>query len=166
MKLTILFCLSIATGLLFAAASRADDASVTPGLFQEKCGRCHDRAGVLVRERLDLVDETLKGRASGRDLREILPRHFGRRPNQEVEAITQALMRLARKQGRFQVRCGICHASAEEVVRHRLIIVEGELRGRYTGRDIGEFLTRHGTSSAEEAAFFEDVLRRIARSSP
>ena len=134
-----------------------------PGLFQEKCGRCHDRAGPLVRERLTLADDTLVSRESGRDLRVILPKHFGRRGADEVAAIYRELLRVARGRGWFEVRCGVCHESAEDLARDALILRDGALVGRYTGRDITDFLRRHGTGSAEEAAFFEGVLRRQVR---
>ena len=134
-----------------------------PGVFQDKCGRCHDRAGPLVRERLTLTDDGLVSKATGRDLRAILPKHFGRRGEDEVAAIYRELLRVARGRGWFEVRCGVCHESAEDLARHALILRDGALAGRYTGRDIADFLRRHGTDSAEEAAFFEGVLRRQVR---
>jgi mono/diheme cytochrome c family protein len=70
------------------------------------------------------------------------------------------VLRVAQGRGRFIERCGICHQSAETLARDKLILVGGALRGRYTGRDMTTFLLRHGTRDAEEAAFFERVLRR------
>lgn len=164
MKPTVLSCVIAALWLLSGSPPMASEAVLQPGLFQTLCGRCHDRAGVLVRDSLDVTDGILRARRSGRELSKFLPGHFGRPSPQQVDAVSQALLRIARQQGRFQTRCGICHASAEDLARHELIIVDGTLLGRYSGRKIGAFLERHGTSSAEEAAFFEAVLRRVTES--
>ena len=130
-----------------------------PGLFQEECGKCHDRAGTLVRDRLKLVDGVLTTRRTGRDLRAFLPTHFDRRSTDEVAAIYKELLRVAQGRGWFEVRCGMCHTSAEDLARRALILRDGKVVGRYTGRDIAAFLRGHGTGSAEEAEFFEGVLR-------
>ena len=135
-----------------------------PGLYFERCGRCHGGAGELAVKSLTVVDGRLVGRKSGRDVAEFLKRHYGRLSAEEREIVTQALLRVAQGRGRFKVRCGICHESAEALARLELILVEGELRGRYTGRMIADFLIGHGTRSADEAAFFTDVLRRHSKS--
>jgi hypothetical protein len=43
-----------------------------------------------------------------------------------------------------------------------LIVVDGALRGRYTGNDVRAFLLDHGRLDAEGAAFFHDALLQIA----
>ena len=131
-----------------------------PGLFQEKCGKCHKQAGPLVRERLTESDGVLVGAQSGQDLRVFMRGHFGRPSAEEIGAIYGALLRIARGGGRFVVRCGICHESAEDLAQNDLVWRQGALVGRYSGRNISAFLIGHGTDSAEEAAFFESVLRR------
>lgn len=135
-----------------------------PGLFRALCGPCHDGAGALVRDSLDLVDGILKGRSSGTPLRDFLPGHVRDLSAEDAQAIDRALFRVAEGRGRFQERCGICHRSAEGLARHHLILAEDVLRGRYSGREIGPFLAAHGTRSNEEADFFHAVLRRWAPS--
>lgn len=132
------------------------------GLYWEHCGGCHDGAGALARKSLDLVDGVLRGRRGGTPLRDFLPGHVRKLSLEEVRVIESALLRVAQGKGRFQERCGICHRSAEDLARHHLILADGVLRGRYSGRDIGEFLASHGTRSGEEADFFHKVLRRWA----
>ncbi len=134
-----------------------------PGLFRERCGNCHEGAGKLVKETLVVVEGVLRSRGSGSDVRGFLKHHLGGLSPQEAAIIYQVLLRIAERGGRFQQRCAICHVSAEELTRDKLIITDGVLRGRYTGRDIGEFLLSHGTSSPEEAAFFEGVLKRLGQ---
>ena len=150
---------------LFLALSPVPGQAQNPertGLFREHCGACHDGAGRLARESLEVVDGTVRGRRSGTALTEFLPGHAGGFSVEVVQAIDRVLLRVAQGKGRFQERCGICHRSAEGLARHRLILKEGQLRGRYSGRDIARFLVSHGTRSREEADFFHGVLRRWA----
>ncbi len=137
-----------------------------PGLFWEKCGACHGPAGPLVRERLSLTPAGTLATADGKDLHAFLRRHFGAPDQAEIEAIYGALLRLARGQGRFRIRCGICHESAESLARESLILRGDAVIGRYTGREIGSFLLGHGTEAASEAAFFEAILRRHLTAAP
>ena len=65
--------------------------------------------------------------------------------------------------GQFRQRCAVCHGHAEAFAAARLVIRDGVLRGRYSGRDIEAFLPRHGRLDAEGAAFFGAVLRRFAQ---
>lgn len=137
-----------------------DPAEQRPGLFRDKCGRCHKRAAPLVFGQMSLDDGVLFTAEKGQDLRVFLRRHYGRPKDDEIAAIYAALLRVAQGKGRFKTRCGICHESAEQVAKEFLIRRDGRLFGRYTGRDIAVFLQRHGTDSLEEAAFFTSVLER------
>ena len=134
------------------------------GLVRERCGGCHEGAGALARDSLDLADGVLRGRRTGTALRDFLPAHLRGLSAEDARAIEAALLRVAQGKGRFRERCGICHRSAEDLARHRLILVDGVLRGRYSGRRIDAFLVSHGTRSGEEADFFRAVLRRWAPS--
>jgi hypothetical protein len=67
--------------------------------------------------------------------------------------------------GQFREHCAICHDHARELARLELIIVDGRLRGRYSGRDMAEFLKEHGRLDAAGVAFFHDLLSRMARDS-
>lgn len=148
-----------------AWSGRATEKDEQPGLFRERCGACHEGAGVLAKQSLVVVDGVLFGKDSGRDIRDFLPGHFGRLTEPQLGAVYSALLRVVRDGGRFEARCAICHREATALAREKLILVDGQLRGRYTGRDIGAFLTGHGTRNPEEAAFFEGVLRRFTTSS-
>ena len=132
-----------------------------PGLYFEQCGNCHGSADELLKERAALKDGVLLGRRSGQDIRAFLGRHFGQRSEADVATIYMELLRIAVRGGRFKQQCAICHVSAEELARKSLILRDGELFGRYSGRPIADFLTRHGRlPTQEDAAFFEQVLRR------
>ena len=132
-----------------------------PGLYFEQCGNCHGSADALLEERAILKSGVLLGRSSNRDIQTFLGRHFGQRSEADVATIYMELLRVAKGGGRFKRQCAICHVSAEELARKSLILRDGELFGRYSGRPIADFLTRHGRlPTQEDAAFFEQVLRR------
>jgi hypothetical protein len=150
--------------LLVVSASRAADTTERHGLFQQRCGDCHEGAGKLAEESLFIVDGVLFGRDSGRDIRDYLADHFGGLSGARLESVYRVLLRNAQSGGRFKERCAICHVQADALAREKLILVDGQLKGRYSGREIGTFLTGHGTRSPEEAAFFERLLRRFTAS--
>ena len=155
---TLVAAVFIMTALVPAMASAQSEE--WPGLYYRQCGNCHGGAHELLEERAILKDGILLGRSSSQDIRAFLGRHFGRRGEADVAAIHMELLRVAKKGGRFQRQCAICHVSAEALARHNLIWKDGELYGRYSGRRIGDFLTRHGRLATHDAAFFEEVLRR------
>jgi len=159
----LLFTLVVCS-LLVESVSRAADTAERPGLFQQRCGACHEGAGKLAEESLFIVDGVLFGRDSGRDMRDFLADHFGGLTGADLETVYRVLLRNAQNGGRFKERCAICHNEADALARKKLILVDGQLRGRYSGREIGAFLTGHGTRSSEEAHFFERLLRRFTAS--
>jgi len=103
----------------------------------------------------------LLGRASNRDVREFLGNHFGNRGEADAATIHMELLRVAKDGGHFRQQCEICHVSAEALACESLGWKDGGLYGRYSGRRIGDYLTRHGRlATQDDAAFFEEVLRR------
>lgn len=132
-----------------------------PGLFHQQCGACHDRAQDLLEQRAALQEGVLRGRESGRDIRAFIGDHFGRRTEADVTAVYAELLRVAQGGGRFQQQCAVCHVSAEMLAHDSLVLRDGELYGRYSGRRIADYLARHGRLAVQkDAAFFTDVLRR------
>jgi len=110
-----------------------------------------------------MVDGHLRGRASGRDIRAFLATHHPPPRPGQIEALYRLLRRHAEAAGQFRERCAICHDHARELARLELIMVDGRLRGRYTGRDIDEFLANHGRLDAAGVEFFVDLLTRMVR---
>jgi mono/diheme cytochrome c family protein len=154
---------ALAAGLLatILGAAKAPAESVDlHRLFEERCQSCHGHAGDFAREHLSIVEGVLRGRTP--DLRRFLERHHGPRTAAEADALYQMFFRQVEAGGRFKQRCGICHDSAADLARNRLIVVDGTLRGRYTGRDIHAFLLDHGRLDAKDAAFFYDALLQVA----
>ena len=152
---TILFVIALVPGVVRAQVQE------WPGVYYPQCGSCHGDAQGILEERAILKDGTLLGRRSNRDIRDFIGRHFGQRNSGDVETIYMELLRVAQGGGRFRRQCAICHVSAEELARRTLILKDGSLYGRYTGRPIAEFLIGHGRlAKQEDAAFFEQVLKR------
>lgn len=146
---------------LLAPLPAAAQSEAWQGLFARQCGGCHGTARDLLRDRADLVEGVLVGRESGQTLRIYLRRHFRERSREEIAVVHAELLRVAQGGGRFSRRCAVCHESAEALARDRLILRDGRLHGRYSGRDIANHLQSHARiAGAEEATFFEKVLRR------
>ncbi len=133
-----------------------------PGLFQERCGRCHDEAGRFAAAHLSVDDGVLRARHTGQVLQSFLPGHPGRLDAAEREALVATLTMIVTSGGQFRQRCAVCHGHAEAFARGQLVIRGGRLLGRYSGRDIEAYLPGHGRLDAEGAAFFATVLQRLA----
>ena len=133
-----------------------------PGLFRERCGRCHDDAGGFAAAHLKFDDGGLRARRSGKDLRAFLRGHPGRLDEAEREALVATLTAIVTAGGQFRQRCAVCHGDAEGFAGGHLVIRDGRLLGRYSGRDVEAYLPGHGRLDAEGAAFFATVLRRLA----
>jgi len=121
-------------------------------LFEERCGTCHGHAGAFARATLEHVDGVLRGRKSGRKVAAFLPGHLGRLTPEQVALFVAVFARQIESGGLFQERCAICHVRARDLARASLVVVEGQLLGRYSGRDIEVFLLGHGRASETEAA--------------
>lgn len=127
-------------------------------LFESRCGRCHEHAGSLVRETLELDQGVVRGARSGRDMAAFLPRHRGALTPAETAVLLDMFRRQLLWGGVFQARCRICHDSARALALDRLVLREGALYGRYSGREIGAFLAFHGRATAPER---QDLLAAL-----
>jgi mono/diheme cytochrome c family protein len=132
-----------------------------PGLYFERCGKCHGNADAILDKHIEPGDGKLFSRRSRQDLRIVLGNHFTPLDRSEVEAIYMEVLRVAQGSGRFKQQCAICHISAEQLAREYLVLRDGELFGRYSGRSIERFLTGHGRlETRDDVAFFVEVLQR------
>ena len=61
----------------------------------------------------------------------------------------------------YQDRCEICHDRAYELARLRLIVRDGRLVGRYSGRDMTNFLPNHARMTTEEANRMREALTAL-----
>lgn len=138
------------TVLLPAAPAAAEDLH---RLFEDRCADCHGDAGPF-------AHEVLAGRGlTPERLARFLGRHGGAGP--DAEPLAAMLLAQAETPPLFRRQCTICHGKAADFVRDHLIARDGVLVGRYTGRPVAPFLGHHAGLTAEERAFFTDLLTRV-----
>ncbi|HEY0835626.1 MAG TPA: hypothetical protein VGE72_17115 [Azospirillum sp.] len=159
MRTRILALLLLAAPMPGAPAAAAD----LHRLWDDRCAECHGDAGDFARRTLTVTGGRLLGRRPERDLRAFLLRHQGGLPAEEADRVYGMLLAQAGMPPLFQERCGICHVKASDLVRDRLILRDGVLVGRYTGRPVAAFLENHGRVGADEGPVFVGLLARIAR---
>lgn len=149
-------------GILVCAAVSASAQQVDPHrTYERKCGTCHAaHAGDFAWEAVTETDDGLAGRVSGRPVRDILAGGHGGLTEPEVEALLDQFALIRQSDRLFRKKCRICHDSAVRLARLELILDDGRLRGRYTGRDIEAFLHRHGRLDPSEVARMITILRR------
>lgn len=127
-------------------------------LFEAKCGRCHGHAGDFAREALTIVDDNVVGRQSGKPVLETLARHPGSPSEAEASLIVDMFRRQILSDGVYKAKCRFCHDPAKDLARQALILREGQLLGRYSGRSIKGFLGYHGRLDGDEQIVVLDML--------
>lgn len=130
-------------------------------LYEQRCSGCHaPHAGDFVDETLVHSDDRIVGLATGKDLRGFLEAGHGRLDPDEIASIVTHLTAIVNSGRVFQQKCIICHDRAVKFVRLQLIIKDGILIGRYSKRNIQEFLSGHGRLEPDEVSRMVDVLKR------
>ena len=141
----VLCVLAALTGGLASALAQTADPH---RLYEERCAACHaPHAGDFVRDKLALSGDELVARKSGRALRTILESGHGKLTPEEILSILTFMT-------------SICHDRAVTLARSELILKDGKLIGRYSKRDIEQFLYTHGRLSPDEVPKMVDVLKR------
>lgn len=130
-------------------------------LYEERCSGCHaPHAGDFVHGSLERLDDKLVGRGTGRELRAFLAGGHGRLAALEIDVVAAHLAAILAAGGLFRDKCLICHRRAVELARSHLVLRDGRVMGRYTGRDIAVFLKNHGRLEEGE---IETAVRMLAR---
>lgn len=107
-------------------------------LWHNHCADCHGHAGEFSRKFLKVSDGELQGAHHVHDLRQFLSNHH--LAGNEVDAVYNMLLAQANTQARFKDECSSCHDSAAEFIRAELVLRDGVLVSRISGRPVGEFL--------------------------
>ena len=84
-------------------------------------------------------------------------------PGPRVKPVYDMLLAQAGTDQRFKTKCGGCHETAAGLVRDTLVVRDGVLQGRESGRPVADFLKRHGKLAPDEVPFFVDLLTRVER---
>lgn len=156
---------SIVVTFLFALAAENNVAfgqAIDPHrLYEQRCSGCHaEHAGDFVHEKLIRSDGDIIGRQSGRELRGFLEAGHGALSPGEIVSLVTHLTSIQRSGRLFHDKCIICHVRAVDFARHTLLMKDGELIGRYSGRKIEQFLFTHGRLKADEVPRMVEVLKR------
>ena len=129
-------------------------------LWHNHCADCHGHAGEFSRKFLNVSDGELQGAHHVHDLRQFLSNHY--LAGNEVDAVYNMLLAQANTQASFKDECSSCHDSAAEFIRAELVLRDGVLVSRISGRPVGEFLIDHQGLKPDDADFFLGVLNRVA----
>ena len=158
LKLSVVCVLAVLAGSIAIAAAQTIDPH---RLYEQRCSSCHaPHAGQFVSDNLIVSDGKLIGRKTGREVRAFLEAGHGKLMPDEVKSMVAHLTSVQRSGGLFQDKCIICHDRAVKLARTELVIEDGRLIGRYSRRDIAQFLTNHGRLKGDEVAKMVDVLKR------
>lgn len=130
-------------------------------LYEQSCARCHEpHARDFVHKKLIRPGENLLGRKSNKDVRELLKAGHGKLRLEEIETIVDHMTIIYQSGRLYHKKCRICHDRSVKFARLNLILKEGKLFGRYSGKDIEQFLSAHGRLKTNEVSKMVDVLKR------
>lgn len=148
----------IAVRLHSAAAATIDPHA----LYEAACSKCHSPHAVdLVRSSMRKIDGDVVANEADVPIAKLLARHGGTRLTaDEIMALTRHFEQMLSTGFLFQEKCIVCHDRASEFARLSLVIRDGKLVGRYSGRDIAAFLTEHGRLTPAEAETMTATLAR------
>lgn len=145
-----------------AAAQTPDPHQIDPhAIYEGKCAACHPaHAGEFVRARLFQSDGRLAIQGSSRDLQTFLQSGHGKLTPEETGLLIEQFRQILMSGGLFQRKCRVCHDRAVEFARLNLIEKDGRLTGRYSHRDVADFLQNHGRLEKDEIDTMIGVLKR------
>jgi hypothetical protein len=132
-------------------------------IYERSCSRCHGaHAREFVNDNLIRSDGEIVGRKTSRDVRIFLEAGHGNLTPQEIETLFVQFESMLATGGLFQKKCRICHDRAARFARLNLVERDGRLVGRYSGRDIAEFLKGHGRLNPDEVdSMIATLIRQL-----
>ncbi len=131
-------------------------------LYESRCTRCHEpHASEFARAQLKTEGDVVVGTETGEELSALLDGHRGTNlTTVEIRALVDHFSAMMATGWVFQKKCTLCHRRAAKLARIWLIMRDGRLMGRYSGRDIEVFLGNHGRLTAEEVKIVTKMLQR------
>ena len=133
-------------------------------LYEDRCSGCHaSHAGDFVHGSIDYSSDGGIGRKTSKRLHEFLADGHGGLNAGQIDALLDLFLSIHTRGRVYHDKCRICHDRATELARSRLIIIDGKLMGRYSGRDIEEFLSRHGRLEGREVEMMTQTLESHVR---
>lgn len=142
----------------FPAAAQGIDPHL---VYEQNCAGCHvPHAGEFVAENLTISVGELVGKGSKRPVSDLLATGHGKLSEPEIEVLLQHFSTIQETGNLFRERCIYCHDRAVAFARGDLILRDGTLFGRYSKRNVEEFLPGHGRLDNSQAEMMVDVLKR------
>lgn len=126
--------------------------------WENRCKDCHGSVEAFARQRLSVVDGRLQGRHHVENLKRFMGQH--EMGPEHVEGIYAMQLAQVSTGTVYQQKCAGCHKTEAEFARESLVMKDGVVTGRMTGRPVAEFLKRHGKLSAEEQPAVIEMLTR------
>ena len=160
MRLTRL--MAMVAGLFAFLPGRVEAQAIDPHeVYERRCAQCHaPHAHGLAKAALTLKNGVVVLKASEAPLDLFLDRHPRGLPRAEAAALVRQFGAMLETGFLYQEKCIGCHDRASTLARLRLFERDGVLEGRYTYRDITEFLRNHGRLSPEEVDIILSMFRR------
>ena len=154
--------LALVLAAVIFAACASDAAATDPHeLYERRCGDCHTpHAGQFVQESIGRADGKLVGQSSGRAVEAFLSAGHGKLSPAEIEVMMSHLTAILDAGALFKDNCVICHGRAVVFARGHLGMKDGLLVGRYSGREVEEFLTGHGRLEEPEIRIIVEALSK------
>lgn len=158
-------CAALVLPLLYVALlgdPAASAQAIDPhALYEQRCSHCHaPHAGEFVPDHLEHHGDAIVGRRTGKALHSFLSAGHGRLSADEIDVIVAHLAFILEQEALFRKHCLICHGRAVDLARSQLVIRNGTLMGRYTGRTTETFLEHHGRLQANDVARVVKMLER------
>ena len=137
-------------------------------VYEQRCGGCHNEHGAdLARQKLKLAAEKVVVARTGRDLEAVLKKHHGVQLTAGEWPALAALFKLGMATGGvYQLRCARCHDTAVKLAREKLMLSDGRLVLRGSGKEVAAFLASHGETQASEMAHLLQALRFHVETAP
>lgn len=154
-------CLMAPIIMLTSLGAASTDTFDLHWFWDQRCEDCHGHAAEFARNFLTVENGKLVGRHHRDDLLLFLKNHGV--PEPRVKPIYDMLLAQTGADSRFKDKCGGCHKTAAGLVRDTLVVQDGMLRGRNSGRPVADFLKRHGKLKPDEVPFFVNLLTRVER---
>jgi hypothetical protein len=139
--------------IFFFAAGLVSSAAVADvhEIFEAQCFSRHGHAGEFAHRSMAEIDGVLTGVRLRQEVAALLPRHAGGLNPSEIAFFVDVITYQLNSGSFHQDRCEFCHDRDYELAYLRLILRDGRLVGRYSGRAIASFLPGHALITAEEA---------------
>jgi hypothetical protein len=127
--------------------------------WDDRCKECHDDAGAFARRTLRVEDGRLVGAHHREDLGRFLHQHY--LADDLVAPVTAMLIAQATTTPLFKSHCAACHGDAAALARKSLVLKDGVLTGKVSGRPVSDFLRTHGGLAPGEIPAMTATLQRV-----